>query len=368
MRVATPPVLSDADRETLLQLTRSRTSSARLVERARVVLLAAERTPDIEIAGQLRISRAKAARWRVRFLASGMKGIEREAPRPGRPRRITSAQEKDIVRKTLGAPPKARTHWSLSQMADAAQVSATTVRRIWRRHGLKPHLTRSFKLSNDPQFVEKVEDIVGLYLSPPANALVLSADEKSQIQALDRSQRGLPFAEGHIATSTHDYRRHGTTTLFAALDVLTGTVISTCHQRHRHTEWLAFLKQIDAETPPAKTIHLILDNYCTHKHAKVKRWLAKHPRFHLHYTPTGASWLNQVERFFRDLSENRLRRGTFKSVRQLIAAIREYLATHNEDPKPFIWTARAADILEKVKRARQARDRALSGSIKGGPH
>ena len=368
MRIAAAPDLSADDRSALTALARSRTSSARMVERARVVLLAADGMQDIEIAAKLGVSRGKVARWRKRFLASGMLGIEREAQRPGRPRRITAAREKAIVRQTLNGTPPARTHWSLRGMAEAAKVSATTVRRIWRRHGLKPHLTRGFKLSNDPQFAEKVEDIVGLYLSPPANAIVLSADEKSQIQALDRSQRGLPFTEGHIETRTHDYRRHGTTTLFAALNVVTGKVISTCHRRHRHTEWLAFLKQIDAATPAGQDIHLILDNYCTHKHAKVKRWLAKHPRFRLHYTPTGASWLNQVERFFRDISENRLRRGTFKSVPQLLAAIREYLAAHNRKPKPFIWTASATDILEKVKRARQARDRALSVGIKGAAH
>lgn len=360
MRVAPVPVLTVDQRHELEAISRSRTSSARLVERARVVLLASDELQDIEIAQRLGISRAKASRWRKRFISDGMKGIEREAKRPGRPRIITEKQEAALVRKTIAEKPVARTHWSARTMAKAAGVSDATVRRIWKRHGLKPHLTRGFKLSKDPQFVEKLEDIVGLYVSPPEHAIVLSVDEKSQIQALDRTQRGLPFNEGHIETATHDYKRHGTTTLFAALNTLTGSVIGTCMQRHRHKEWIAFLELIDRRTPKNQDLHLIVDNYATHKHAKVKRWLARHPRFHIHFTPTGASWLNQVERFFRDISVNRLRRGSFMSVDRLVKAINEYIAVHNDDPKPFIWTARADDILEKVKRARAARDGATA--------
>ena len=239
-------------------------------------------------------------------------------------------------------------------MAKVAGLSATTVRAIWRTHGLKPHLVRGFKLSNDKRFVEKLEDIVGLYLNAPEHALVLSCDEKSQIQALDRSQPGLPLRQGKIATQTHDYKRHGTTTLFAALSLADGKVIGTCQKRHRHQEWLKFLRLIDEQTPPQQELHLIVDNYSTHKHAKVQRWLARPPRFHVHYTPTGASWLSMVERFFRDLTVNRLRRAIFKSLDQLLAAIAAYLAEHNHAPKPFIWTAKASDILAKVQRARSS--------------
>jgi transposase len=237
-------------------------------------------------------------------------------------------------------------------MATAAGISEASVRRIWRAHGLKPHLTRTFKLSRDPEFTEKLEDIVGLYLNPPEHAIVLCADEKSQIQALDRTQPGLPMKKGRCGTMTHDYKRNGTATLFAALNALEGQVISMCDDRHRHQEWLKFLRGIDYVVPTDKQVHLIADNYATHKHPKVQRWLARHPRFHMHFTPTGCSWLNMVERFFRDLTENQLRRGVFHSVEELIAAIDQYIDRHNESPKPFIWTAKAADILEKVKRAR----------------
>ena len=245
-------------------------------------------------------------------------------------------------------------------MAEAAGVSAASVGRIWRAHGLKPHLERTFKVSNDPFFAEKLEAIVGLYLSPPEHAIVLCADEKSQIQALDRTQPGLPLKKGRCGTMTHDYKRNGTATLFAALDTLDGTVISMCDDRHRHQEWLKFLRVIDQVTPPGKDLHLIVDNYATHKHPKVMRWLARHPRFHIHFTPTSASWLNTVERFFRDLTQNRLRRGVFQNVEQLIMALGEYIDKHNRNPKPFIWTAKASDILDKVKRAHRALDNRYS--------
>ena len=238
-------------------------------------------------------------------------------------------------------------------MAKAVGVSDSTVGRIWRQHGLKPHQTRTFKLSNDPRFTEKLEDIVGLYVNPPEHAVVLCADEKSQIQALDRTQPGLPLKRGRAGTMTHDYKRNGITTLFAALNVLDGSVISACMDRHRHVEWLKFLRMIDANVAQELNIHLIVDNYATHKHQKVQRWLARHPRFHVHYTPTSASWLNMVERFFRDITTQRIRRGVFHSVDELIAAIEQYIEVHNREPKPFIWTASASDILEKVKRGRE---------------
>ena len=249
-------------------------------------------------------------------------------------------------------------------MAEVVGVSPSTVLRAWRAHGLKPHRIETFQVSRDPQFVEKLEDIVGLYLNPPEHALVLCCDEKSQVQALDRTQPGLPLKQGRAATMTHDYKRHGTTTLFAALNTLDGSVISRCESRHRHVEWLKFLKQIDRETPKHKDLHVICDNYATHKHAKVKDWLEKHPRFHMHFTPTSASWLNMVERFFRDLTTDRLRRGVFHSVPDLIAAIESYVASHNENPKAFIWTAKAKDILEKVIRA----NKRLSSKQNGAQH
>jgi transposase len=281
-------------------------------------------------------------------------GLEKDAPRPGRTPSITPKMVQQVIRKTTQEKPVNATHWSTRTMAAASGISQTSIRRIWRTHGLKPHLVETFKISNDPAFVEKLEAIVGLYLNPPEHAIVLSVDEKSQIQALDRTQPGLPLKRGRGATMTHDYKRNGTTTLFAALNTLDGKVISLCQERHRHKEWLRFLRLIDDATPPEKQIHLIADNYATHKHPRVQRWLARHPRFHIHFTPTSSSWLNMVERFFRDLTHNRLRRGVFRDVEELITAIDEYVDRHNEAPKPFIWTASAGDILEKVKRARRA--------------
>ena len=352
MRVAPLVQLSPAQRVTLAKAARSTSGSVRFAQRAQIILLAAEEQQDIEIAHALGITRQKAARWRARFVALGIDGLRQDAWRPGRKKRINPAQTKAVVQKTLEQRPANATHWSTRTMARAVGMSAASVRRIWKAHGLKPHLLRTFKLSNDPHFVEKLEDVVGLYLNPPAHALVLSCDEKSQIQALDRTQPGLPLKKGRVGTLTHDYLRHGTTTLFAALNTLDGTVVATQMQRHRHQEWLGFLALIDGQTPPDKELHLIVDNYATHKHPKVKRWLKKHPRFQVHFTPTSASWLNAVERFFRDLTERQLRRGVFKSLEQLQAAITAYIQGHNENPRPFIWTAKASDILEKVKRAR----------------
>jgi transposase len=354
MRVAAPITLNPEQRAALERVARQRSVSARLVERTRIVLLAAEGLENKQIAERMSVTQEKAARWRSRFLAGGIAALEKDAPRPGKPRIITTPTVKKVVEMTLHQKPPNATHWSTRTMASTAGISEASVRRIWRAHGLKPHRMRTFKLSNDPEFVEKLEDIVGLYLNPPEHAIVLCADEKSQIQALDRTQPGLPIKKGRCGTMTHDYKRNGTATLFAALDALEGEVISMCDDRHRHQEWLKFLRVIDDIVPAEKQIHMIVDNYATHKHPKVERWLSRHPRFHMHFTPTSCSWLNMVERFFRDLTENRLRRGAFRSVEELIQAIGEYIDHHNESPKPFIWTAKAADILEKVKRARTA--------------
>ncbi len=351
MRRAQPVTLNAAQRRQLGRYARGRQVAVRLALRARIVLLAADGFQNKQIAEQLGVSRQLVARWRTRFLEGGIAGIEKDAPRPGRKPAISARKVQQIIHKTTRETPRNATHWSRRTMAAEAGVSASTVGRIWRAHGLKPHRVKTFKLSNDPRFAEKLDDIVGLYLNPPEHALVLSLDEKSQIQALDRSQPGLPLKKGRGQTMTHDDKRHGTTTLFAALNTLDGSVITECMPRHRHQEWLRFL---DRRTPNDKQIHLIVDNYSTHKHAAVKRWLQRHQRFHVHFTPTSASWLNMVERFFRDLTVKRLRRGVFRSVDELVAAIEDSIARHKPHPKPFIWTATASDILEKVKRGRAA--------------
>lgn len=354
MRVAAPVELSPEQITALERMARQRSQPVRLVERARIVLLAAEGLENNQIAGRMHITPEKVARWRSRFLAGGITALEKDAPRPGKPRTITNREVKKVVEMTLHEKPTNATHWSTRTMARAVGISDASVRRIWRAHGLKPHRVRTFKLSRDPEFSEKLEDIVGLYLNPTEHAIVLCADEKSQIQALDRTQPGLPLKKGRCGTMTHDYKRNGTATLFAALNALEGEVISMCDDRHRHQEWLKFLRVIDDIVPPQKQIHMIVDNYATHKHPKVERWLSRHPRFHMHFTSTSCSWLNMVERFFRDLTDNRLRRGIFRSVEELIEAIGQYIDHHNDHPKPFIWSAKAADILEKVKRARMA--------------
>ena len=356
MRVARPVVLEPEQRKALEGRARARSASARSVERARIVLLAGTGLQDQQIAAQLKITPEKAARWRNRFLDGGISALDQDAPRPGRTRTITQDKIRDVVRMTTQQKPLNATHWSTRTMAEASGLSEKSVRRIWHRHGLKPHLIRTFKVSNDLLFAEKLEAIVGLYMNPPEHAIVLCADEKSQIQALDRTQPGLPLKKGRCGTMTHDYKRNGTATLFAALNTLDGSVISMCDDRRRHQEWLKFLRVINDVTPPDKSIHLIADNYATHKHSKVQRWLALHPRFHVYFTPTSSSWLNMVERFFRDLAQNRLRRGVFRDVEELIMAIIDYVDKHNDKPKPFVWTARAADILEKVTRARRALD------------
>ena len=348
MRIAHEVVLSDEERAELTKLARSKLTSVRLAQRARIVLLAAQGVQNIDIAERLGVGRIQVARWRERYAQFGLGGIERDLPRGAPPMKVDVAR---LVELTTQTKPEAATHWSTRTMAAELGVSAASVSRHWRANGLKPHLVRGFKVSRDPLFVQKLEDIVGLYMSPPEHALVLCCDEKSQVQALDRTQPGLPMKKGRAATMTHDYKRNGTTTLFAALNVLDGRVIGQCQQHHTHVEWLKFLRQIDRETPKGKTLHLIADNYATHKHPAVQAWLAKHPRFNMHFTPTSASWLNMVERFFRDISENRLRRGVFTSVPELVEAIDGYIVHHNIKPKPFIWTKSARDILQKVIRA-----------------
>lgn len=352
MRVAPKVELITEEKATLTAWVNGRKSPVRMVERARILLLAASGAQDTEISLQLAITPKKVARWRKRFLDKGLAGLEKDAPRPGRTPSIGLDAVAEVVRLTTQEKPANATHWSTRKMAAAAGISDSSVLRIWHAHGLKPHRVESFKLSKDPLFSEKLEAIVGLYLNPPDQAIVLCVDEKSQVQALDRTQPGLPMKPGKSGTMTHDYKRHGTTTLFAALNAASGKVISLCQQRHRHQEWIKFLRLLDDATPDGKELYLIADNYAAHKHPKVQRWLKRHPRFHVHYTPTSSSWLNMVERFFRDLTENRLRRGVFRSVLDLILALDEYVDRHNEAPKPFIWTAKANDILAKVMRAK----------------
>ena len=348
MRVAPEIVLSNEEHAELSKLVRSKLSSVRFAQRARIVLLAADGMQNKAIAQQLGVGRVQVARWRERYAELRLAGIERDLPRGAPPAKVDVAR---LVELTTQTKPEAATHWSTRTMAAELGVSAASVSRHWRANGLKPHVVRGFKVSRDPRFVEKLEDIVGLYMSPPEHALVLCCDEKSQVQALDRTQHGLPLKKGRAATMTHDCKRNGTTTLFAALNVLDGQVIGQCQLHYTHAEWLKFLKKIDRETPKNKTLHLIADNYATHKHPVVQNWLAKHPRFNMHFTPTSASWLNMVERFFRDITTERLRRGVFTSVPELIGAIDKYIAHHNTKPKPFIWTKSARDILQKVIRA-----------------
>jgi transposase len=360
MRRACEITLTDTDRATLERWSRSRSTEARLVERARIVLLAAEGRENQDIASELGITRATVGRWRARFSERGVAGIEKDAPRGGRPPKARDELAERIVEMTTRQKPANATHWSTRTLAEALGTNRSMVNRVWRANGLKPHLARTFKVSNDPRFAEKLVDVVGLYLDPPEHALVLCVDEKSQIQALDRTQKSLPIYPGRCETLTHDYKRNGTTTLFAALDVVEGRLIGQCMPRHRHQEFIKFLKQIDVETPADLDLHLIVDNYATHKHPKVQSWLKRHRRFHMHFIPTSSSWLNLVERWFREITTKRIRRGVFQSVAQLIEAIDAYINGHNSDPKPFVWTAKAKDIIEKVGRARAALDKIAS--------
>jgi transposase len=352
MRRACTIRLTVEDTATLEQWSRSRSTEARLVERARIVLLAADGLENKDIAVKVGVTRATVSRWRNRFAERGIPGIEKDAPRGGRPPKTRDQLVRKIVEMTTQQKPANATHWSTRTLAEALGTNRSMVSRVWRANGLKPHLVRTFKVSNDPKFVEKLVDVVGLYLDPPEHALVLCVDEKSQIQALDRTQKSLPIYPGRCQTMTHDYKRNGTTTLFAALNVVEGRLIGQCMSRHRHQEFIKFLKQIDSETPPELDLHLIVDNYATHKHPNVQKWLKRHRRFCLHFIPTSSSWLNLVERWFREITDKRIRRGVFKSVEQLTAAIQDYISHQNNNPKPFVWAAKADEILEKVARAR----------------
>lgn len=318
--------------------------------------MAADGVLSQDIAKELRISRPTVQLWRQRFLSLRLPGLEKDAPRPGRKPRIQQQKINAIVNATLQTTPPNATHWSTRAMAEAQRVSEATVRRIWHSHNLKPHLIETFKLSRDKQFVEKLQDVVGLYLNPPDKALVLCVDEKSQIQALDRTQPLLPLRPGIPARQTHDYTRHGTTTLFAALNMLDGQVIGDCMPRHRHQEFIRFLQLINVKTPMDLDLHLIVDNYGTHKHPTVVRWLKRHPRFHLHFIPTSSSWLNMVERWFREITDKRIRRGSFKSVPDLIDAIMRYLDNHNQNPHVFIWSASVETIMSKISKCKEALD------------
>ena len=351
---AAPLAISDGQREVLESLANSRAAAYRLVQRAQVLLLAADGVSNSEISEVARVSRPTVLAWRAQFEKDGLAGFGEVAKGRGPKPSISDEKVAEIVDLTLHSTPEGETQWSCRSMANKVGVSSASVQRIWSARGLKPHLVKSFKLSNDRHFEEKLIDVVGLYLNPPDQAVVLCMDEKSQIQALDRTQPSLPLKKGRAGTMTHDYKRHGTTTLFAALNVLTGVVIGRCLPRHRNTEFLKFLRVIDREVPKGLQIHMICDNYGTHKHAGVKEWLTKHPRFHLHFTPTSSSWLNLVERWFRELTDKAIRRGVFHSVNDLVTAIEDYLRANNENPKPFVWTATAEQILAKVARGRVA--------------
>ena len=357
MRRACGVELSESERQTLEQWDRGRRTPVRVALRARIVLLAWQGKQNKEIAVLLGIGRDTVGLWRRRFVARRLAGIVQDAPRGGRKPTRRAQMEAVIVETTLHRKPEDATHWSTRTLAKTLGLTRSMVQRVWKANGLKPHRVTTFKLSNDRQFVQKMQDIVGLYLNPPEHALVLCCDEKSQIQALDRTQPGLPIKKGRCGTMTHDYKRNGTTTLFAALELAEGTLIGTCMKRHRHQEWLKFLALIDAETPSGLDLHLIVDNYATHKHPKVKAWLERHPRVHVHFTPTSSSWLNLVERWFRTLTDKRIRRGVFKSVTELIDTIMDFIQHHNEHPHPFMWTAKAEDILRKIGRAKAALDK-----------
>lgn len=349
-RPKTPIILEAPMRDRLQTMARSRTLPAGIVRRARIILMAADGAFNIHIAQKVGLSASMVGYWRKRFVADGIEGLA-DGPRSGRPRTIGDQQIADTIRMTVDTkPPDGTTHWSTRSMAAATGLSNATIARIWQAFGLRPHRSKHFKLSTDPQFVEKVRDIVGLYLNPPDKAMVLCVDEKSQIQALDRTQPQLPMGLGYVEGFTHDYVRHGTTTLFAALDIASGQVLAQCKKRHRHQEFLAFLKHIEANVPSDLDVHLVVDNYATHKHSKVRNWLAARPRYHIHYVPTYSSWLNQVEIWFNIITQKAIRRGTFKSVKQLVGKIERFVENHNAKSKPFAWTATADSILQKVKR------------------
>lgn len=344
-----PITLTDEIKQRLLSIARSRALPHGLVRRANIILMAAEGYTNKSIAEKIKLSPWIVGAWRTRFLKQGLLGLYDEA-KPGGPRSITDEQIAMLIRKTLNKKPINATHWSCRSVGKETNLSKSTVQRVWKAFGIQPHRQKHFKLSTDPFFVEKVRDIVGLYLNPPDKAMVLCVDEKSQIQALDRTQPMLPLGLGYVQGVTHDYMRHGTTTLFAALDIASGNVLAQCKKRHRHQEFLTFLRHIDASVPEGLDIHLVVDNYATHKHAKVRNWLAARPRYHIHYTPTYSSWLNQVEIWFNIITQKAIRRGTFRSVKELVNKIQLFLDQYNKNSKPFMWTATADSILAKLKR------------------
>ena len=351
-RPATTITLTDNEREDLRALSRRSKTSQALALRARIVLLAARGLPTEDIAEQLQVASQTVSKWRKRYAERRLDGIC-DAPRSGRPRKISDHEIEQLVRTTLEKKPKGATHWSCRLLADELRIPVNRVHRVWKAFGLQPHRSETFTISTDPFFAEKVIDIVGLYLDPPANAVVLCVDEKSQIQALDRTQPLLPMLPGQAERRTHTYSRHGTTSLFAALDVATGEVLAQCHRRHRSQEFLKFLRKIDREVPKELDVHVVMDNYCTHKTAAVRNWFNRRPRFHAHYTPTYSSWLNLVERFFSLLTERQIRRGVHRTTRSLERAIEEFIATHNENPKPIRWTKTAEEIFQSLGRLLQ---------------
>lgn len=353
MRTTKPIPYTEEERERVQRLTRSRNTAQKVVLRAKIVLKKMEGLKQEAIAEQLGTSRVTVGLWLGRYRKGGVWALLKDAPRSGRIPKLSEDKEKTIIEATLHSTPSAATHWSVREMAKSQKVSRMAVHRVWKKYNIQPHRVKTFKISRDPHFVEKVKDIVGLYLNPPDRALVLSVDEKSQIQALDRTQPGLPMKKGYAGTMTHDYKRHGTTTLFAALNVLDGKVISACMKKHRQDEFLKFLKRIDHETPKDLDLHLIVDNYGAHKTARVQSWLKIHPRFNMHFTPTSSSWLNMVERFFSELTTKRVRRGVFRSVAELERAIMDFIEKHNEKPKIFTWTKDADTILAKVSKCKE---------------
>ncbi len=352
MNISERIVLTPEEEIAINRWTRGKTFSVRLVQRAKIIRMSADGLFNHDIAQQLGISRPTVQLWRERFLALRLTGLEKDAPRPGRLPRIRQQKITAIVNATLQTTPAHATHWSLRSMAQSQGISKDSVWRIWKQHNLKPHLIETFKLSKDKRFVEKLHDVVGLYLNPPDKALILCVDEKSQIQALERTRPSTPLRPGIAARQTHDYTRHGTTTLFAALSMLDGKVIGDCMPRHRHQEFIRFLQIINIKTPPDLDLHLIVDNYGTHKHKRVQSWLKRHPRFHLHFIPTSSSWLNMVERWFREITDKRIRRGSFKNVPELITTITNYIENHNQNPKVFIWSASFDKIMAKISKCK----------------
>ena len=354
MNISERIILSPQEQTTINLWAHGRSFPLRLVQRANIIKMASEGIYNHKISLHLGVSRPTVQLWRERFLSFRCAGLEKDAPRPGRLPKISVKKIKAIVEATLHTTPTNATHWSTRSMAQAQNISDTTVSRIWKQYNLKPHLVKTFKISRDKHFVEKLHDVVGLYINPPVKSLVLCVDEKSQIQALDRTQPGLPLKKGRCGTFTHDYKRNGTTTLFAALNMLDGKVIGDCMSRHRHQEFIRFLKKIDDETTAGMELHLIVDNYGTHKHPRVKSWLKRHSRFHLHFIPTSSSWVNMVERWFREITDKRIRRGSFESVPVLIKAIKDYVENHNQNPKVFTWNASVKQILTKIAKCKEA--------------